>query len=119
MDRQGILPCRPMSGPPRRAKRDAVGPTARGADAERAVSRSGRSDERETTWSGDELTPNSWTSPATIAEAHAWLLDAATAAGRRVTGPIEQPHVRPWSTVFRAPTDQGAVYLKLCGPSQD
>jgi len=60
-----------------------------------------------------------WTSPATIAEAHAWLRHAAAAAGRRVTGPIEQPHVRPWSTVFRAPTDQGDVYLKLCGPSQD
>jgi Ser/Thr protein kinase RdoA (MazF antagonist) len=60
-----------------------------------------------------------WTNPATIAEAHAWLRNAAASAGRRVTGPIEQPHVRPWSTVFRAPTDEGDVYLKLCGPSQD
>lgn len=60
-----------------------------------------------------------WTDPQTIGEAHAWLRDAAARAGRRVTGPIEQPHVRPWSTVFRAPTDQGDVYLKLCGPSQD
>jgi Phosphotransferase enzyme family len=60
-----------------------------------------------------------WTDPRTIAEAHAWLREAAGGAGRRVTGPIEQPHVRPWSTVFRAPTDRGAVYLKLCGPSQD
>jgi hypothetical protein len=59
-----------------------------------------------------------WTDPRTIAEAHAWLRDAAARAGRRITGPIEQPHVRPWSTVFRAPTDRGAVYLKLCGPSQ-
>jgi len=60
-----------------------------------------------------------WTDPATVAEAHAWLREAAAAAGRRVTGPIEQPHVRPWSTVFRAPTDQGDVFLKLCGPSQE
>ena len=60
-----------------------------------------------------------WTDPRTIAEAHAWLREAASGARRRVTGPIEQPHVRPWSTVFRAPTDAGDVYLKLCGPSQD
>jgi hypothetical protein len=59
-----------------------------------------------------------WTDPRTIAEAHGWLREAAERAGRFVTGPIEQPHVRPWSTVFRAPTDRGAVYLKLCGPSQ-
>jgi len=59
-----------------------------------------------------------WTDPATIAEAHAFLREAAARAGQRVTGAIEQPHVRAWSTVFRAPTDAGEVYLKLCGPSQ-
>jgi len=59
-----------------------------------------------------------WTDPRTIAEAHAWLREAAEDAGRRIIGGIEQPHVRPWSTVFHAPTDRGAVYLKLCGPSQ-
>lgn len=59
-----------------------------------------------------------WTDPRTIAEAHAWLRDAAIRAGRPVTGQIEQPHIRPWSTVFRAPTEEGDVYLKLCGPSQ-
>jgi len=59
-----------------------------------------------------------WTDPRTIAEAHAWLREAAERNGRRTVGAIEQPHVRPWSTVFRAPTDRGDVYLKLCGPSQ-
>ena len=59
-----------------------------------------------------------WTDPRTITEAHAWLREAVERAGRRVSGAIEQPHVRPWSTVFRAPTDRGTVYLKLCGPSQ-
>jgi hypothetical protein len=59
-----------------------------------------------------------WTDPHTIAAAHAWLRDAAERAGRRVSGAIDQPHVRPWSTVFRAPTDRGDVYLKLCGRSQ-
>lgn len=35
-----------------------------------------------------------------------------------MTGAITQPHVRPWSTVFRAESDAGAIFLKLCGPSQ-
>ncbi|HEV2250675.1 MAG TPA: phosphotransferase [Candidatus Limnocylindria bacterium] len=59
-----------------------------------------------------------WTDPVTIARAGAWLREATERSGRRLTGAIEQPHVRPWSTVFRAPTDRGAVFLKLCGPSQ-
>ena len=59
-----------------------------------------------------------WADPRITATAHAWLRGAAERAGRRVSGAIEQPHVRPWSTVFRAPTDRGPVYLKLCGPSQ-
>src|SRR5947209_8641556 len=59
-----------------------------------------------------------WTDPRTIAAAEAWLRETLAVAGRRVTGPITQPHVRPWSTVFRAPTDGGDVHLKLCGPSQ-
>ena len=59
-----------------------------------------------------------WTDPATIAEAHQWLRETAAAHGRRVTGEITQPHVRPWSTVFRADGDEGTVYLKLCGESQ-
>lgn len=59
-----------------------------------------------------------WTDPATVGAAQAWLIETAARAGRRLTGPVTQPHVRPWSTVFRAPTDAGDVYLKLCGPSQ-
>src|SRR5207237_4011677 len=66
----------------------------------------------------DTMSVRRWTDPATIAEAHAFLRDAAASAGQRITGTIEQPHVRAWSTVVRAPTDAGDVYLKLCGPSQ-
>jgi hypothetical protein len=32
--------------------------------------------------------------------------------------PIEQPHVRPWSTVLRVPTDGGAVWFKANMPTQ-
>jgi hypothetical protein len=56
--------------------------------------------------------------PAFIAQAHVWARDTAASLGLDVTAPIEQPHVRPWSTVFRVPTSKGAVYLKCCGPTQ-
>jgi hypothetical protein len=46
------------------------------------------------------------------------MRSAAERAGREITGEIAQPHVRPWSTVFRAPARGGAVFLKCCGPSQ-
>lgn len=29
---------------------------------------------------------------------------------------MEQPHIRPWSTVFRIPTDAGAFWCKAAGP---
>jgi hypothetical protein len=35
-----------------------------------------------------------------------------------IVAPIQQVHVRPWSTVFRVPTRDGAVYVKCCGPTQ-
>jgi hypothetical protein len=34
-----------------------------------------------------------------------------------VTGEIEQPHVRWWSTVLRVPTADGVVWFKACHPS--
>jgi hypothetical protein len=33
-----------------------------------------------------------------------------------MTGPIEQPHVRPWSTAMRIPTDGTTVWFKASGP---
>jgi len=47
------------------------------------------------------------------------MLQAIASVGRRIDSPIEQPHVMPWSTVFRAATDRGRVYLKVCGPTQE
>jgi hypothetical protein len=34
------------------------------------------------------------------------------------TGEIEQPHVRPWSTLLRVPTADGAVWFKANGPQE-
>ena len=36
--------------------------------------------------------------------------------GIHVTGPIDQPHIRPWSTVLRAPTGAGDVFFKATAP---
>jgi len=60
----------------------------------------------------------SFTDAPFIAAAHEWLRQACRDAGITMTAPIDQVHVRSWSTVFRAPTDRGAVYLKCCGPTQ-
>jgi Phosphotransferase enzyme family len=48
-----------------------------------------------------------WTDPAWLAEAHAWIAGHADPVG-----PIEQPHVYPWSTVLRVPTASGDVWFK-------
>jgi hypothetical protein len=48
-----------------------------------------------------------WTSPEWLSEATAWIRERADVAGH-----IEQPHVRPWSTVLRVPTTDGDLYFK-------
>jgi hypothetical protein len=45
-----------------------------------------------------------------------WLDDRLAARGIARTGEIEQPHLRPWATVLRAPTTAGVVWLKAAGP---
>jgi Phosphotransferase enzyme family len=46
----------------------------------------------------------------------AWLDERLAASGIRRTGEVEQPHLRPWATALRAPTDRGPVWLKAAGP---
>jgi hypothetical protein len=57
-----------------------------------------------------------WLDPTWQAEALGWAEQVLSGLDRRVDGPIEQPHVRPWSTAFRIPTDRGTAWLKACGP---
>lgn len=52
-----------------------------------------------------------------IAEAHDWT-ETCRSPGIAITAPIEQVHERPWSTVFRVPTNDRAVYVKCCGSTQ-
>lgn len=60
-------------------------------------------------------TIETWTSAEWLAAATGWLDERLAAAGRARTGPVTQPHVRLWSTVLRAPTDAGPVWLKAPG----
>ncbi len=53
-----------------------------------------------------------WEDPAFLAEAHGWIEAELARLGLSRTGELEQPHVYPWSTVLRVPTDAGAVWFK-------
>jgi hypothetical protein len=53
-----------------------------------------------------------WTDPAWLDEAQEWIHARLRARGTTVVPPIEQLHVRPWSTVMRVPTDGGVVFFK-------
>lgn len=50
-------------------------------------------------------------------EASAWIAAQLERLGTSVTGVIEQPHVRPWSTVLRVPTSAGLVFFKAVTPA--
>jgi Phosphotransferase enzyme family len=52
-----------------------------------------------------------WTRPEWLAEAVEWIRERV-----EVTGEIEQPHVRWWSTVLRVPTADGDVWFKASTP---
>lgn len=42
----------------------------------------------------------------------AWIDSQLTQLNERRTGPIEKPHTRPWSAVWRVPTARGSLYFK-------
>jgi hypothetical protein len=45
-----------------------------------------------------------------------WVDDRLAGTGRVRAGPVTQPHLRPWATVLKVPTDRGSVWLKAAGP---
>ena len=57
-----------------------------------------------------------WTDERWLETAHEWIHDRLDESGAKITGPIEQPHVRPWATVMRVPTDAGPVWFKANAP---
>ncbi len=57
-----------------------------------------------------------WTQPEWLAHASAWIHSELERHELSVSGPLEQPHIRPWATVLRVPTVVGAVYFKATAP---
>lgn len=58
-----------------------------------------------------------WTQPQWLDQATTWIREEVERQGARLVGPVEQPHIRPWSTVLCAPTSDGDVYLKAVPPT--
>ena len=50
--------------------------------------------------------------------AEAWLGEILRERRIALTGPIELVHSRPWSTVYRAPAGESALFLKICAATQ-
>lgn len=57
-----------------------------------------------------------WTDPDWRADADSWVVARLEELGLAPTGPFEQPHVRPWATALRIPTDGGDVWFKANMP---
>jgi Phosphotransferase enzyme family len=64
----------------------------------------------------DETGIELWRSQLWLKTATSWLDEQLAGAGIRRTGAVEQPHLRPWATVLKAPTTAGTVWLKANGP---
>ncbi len=54
-----------------------------------------------------------WTSRAFIEEARAWVAAQLAPRGIRLTGELEQPHVRVWSSTIRFETTEGRTWFKV------
>jgi len=57
-----------------------------------------------------------WVQPDWLAGATRWIRARLDEHGFALTGEIEQPHVRWWSTVLRVPTSAGDLYFKANAP---
>jgi len=55
-----------------------------------------------------------WTESGWFDKVSSWINTELSQLGIAIIGPIKQPHIRPWSTVLRIPTLEGAVYFKDC-----
>lgn len=60
---------------------------------------------------------NPWTLPGWRSQVDAWIQTQLTHQAIAITGATEQPHIRPWSTVLRVPTEEGDVYFKAVNPN--
>lgn len=54
-----------------------------------------------------------WSQPGWFNEVSLWLDAQLSRLGVQATGPYEQFHLHPWSTVLRLPTSGGPLYFKF------
>ncbi len=57
-----------------------------------------------------------WHDPDWLKQANDWIQAEAKRQSIRIIGPIEQPHVYPWSTVLRVSTNEGVLFFKATAP---
>ena len=57
-----------------------------------------------------------WEAPDWQKQAHEWILAEAARGGIRITGPIDQSHIQPWSTVLHIPSKEGTLFFKATAP---
>ncbi|MBT3336971.1 MAG: phosphotransferase [Anaerolineae bacterium] len=57
-----------------------------------------------------------WNDPTWQEKVHAWIRTGAERNGFQLTGEIEQPHIRHWSTVMSVESDQGEIFFKAVAP---
>jgi len=57
-----------------------------------------------------------WNVPGWLDEISAWIGVQLVRNRLELVGEIEQPHIRPWSTVLTVPTGQGLLYFKATAP---
>ncbi len=57
-----------------------------------------------------------WSRIGWFDRATAWIVEQVTRLGYTMIAPIEQLHVRAWSTVLRVPTAGGLLYFKAVAP---
>ena len=53
-----------------------------------------------------------WEDPSWLKQASDWIHAETTRQSIQIIGPIEQPHMYPWSTVLRVPTNEGMLFFK-------
>jgi hypothetical protein len=57
-----------------------------------------------------------WEDPAWLKKVNDWIHAETSERHINITGPIEQPHIYPWSTVLRIPTNEGMLFFKATAP---
>lgn len=53
-----------------------------------------------------------WGQPDWQQQVREWIQAETSRRAIQISGEIEQPHVYPWSTVMRIPTDEGMLFFK-------